>query len=198
MALAIPTGYGSAAFIFSSVSGTAPFVTTCGVDLSAAGGDFVAAADSIFNIWKANILPIQDSGLTLDRVTLAVGQDGPGGSVDSTETPSPGLNSVTSTPFAVGAIMRKVTNRLGRPGRGRMFVPGLVSNSQVDEAGTILPARQAALNAAFEEFRLDMFTLGTPNTQCVLLHGEGVTGPPEPIQAFSCSDLVGIIRGRIR
>jgi len=148
VSLIIPPGFGNAAFVFTSTTGTPPIVTTLGVDLSAAGGDFVEAADVAMSAYASWLLPETDTSLTLDHVNLAVGDDGPGGSVDSSLAPQPGTRSGTGSPVSMSTIVRKVTNDIGRRGRGRFYVPAL-SLAQIDGAGgTVVSAGAIALRDA--------------------------------------------------
>nr|CRY97244.1 hypothetical protein [uncultured prokaryote] len=200
MALVIPPGFGNAALVFTGANGTQPYVTTIGVDLTAAGGDFVGAANQVFNAWSLSMSDETANSFVLDRVTLAVGSDGPGGSVDSDLAPEAQSRSGTYGPTAISAIARKVTNELGRSGRGRMFLVGAASEADVGADGAILSARRTALQVAMEDFRQQLIT-GTggvaPELPPVLLHGPGGSAP-SPITGFAISTIVGLVRGRIR
>jgi hypothetical protein len=197
--LIIPPGFANAAFTFTSDTGTQPFVTTLGVDVSAFGGDFVEAANVAMTYYGQNMAANTDSALTLDRVTLSVGSDGPGGSVDSDLPPIPMTRSASGAPMAMAAIARKVTNELGRRGRGRMFLPGTVSNSDADESGQLSPTRITSLNTALDNLWDDFANGSSPLLALppVLLHS---TTPvdPTPITSLGTALLVGWIRGRIR
>lgn len=203
MALVIPPGFGSAAFVFTGALGTPEHVTTLGVDLSGAGGDFVTAANFLFGAYETKLLPETYSALTLDHVTLAVGQDGPGGSVDSDVTPKPGLKTGTGVPVSMAPVVRKVTNEIGRRGRGRMFPPGMLATSEVDANGLISSGRITSLTTAFNgffEYLQDGFPPSQPwGTPPVLLHSAGPNaGFPSPLTGFTVARTVGWIRGRIR
>lgn len=199
MSLVIPPGYGNAAFVFTSASGTPPFVTTLGVDISAFSGDFVDAANTAFTYWTNNMPALIDNDLTLEKVTLSIGQDGPGGSVDSDLPPFAMTNSGTFGPVAVAVLARKVTNEIGRRGRGRMFLPGtnLESGTEVDGSLTTgyRSTVQTALNNLYDDFQNGAAPL-LPLPP-VLLHSSAPTDPT-PITGFTVADLVGVIRGRIR
>lgn len=197
MSLVIPPGFGSAAFIFGSTEGTPPFVTTLGVDLSDAGGDFVSAANLLMFNFAQNWAGLIDSSLTLVSVSLAVGQDGPGGSVDSDLPPIAMTRSGNSAPVAMAPILRKVTNQIGRRGRGRMFIPGAVAQTDTFETGALTPARVTALNAAATAWYEDLTTDPVGSYPPVLLHSSAPTDPT-PVTGFQVSPLVGWIRGRIR
>ncbi len=197
MPLIIPPGYGQAAFIFSGAVGTPPYVTTLGVDLGAVGGDFVGAANSLKAAWCADLVANQWDQLALQMVSLQVGQDGGSGSVSSTSAPCPGTNNGTMAPLAMAVIARKVTNDLGRKGRGRMFIPASVAESDVDAGGNVSASLQTIWNNDLETFRLSLENglLGSLETPPVLLHN----GPelPTPIVGFQIAQKVGWIRDRI-
>lgn len=200
MSLVIPPGFGLAAFILTGAVGTQPYVTTMGVSLGDAGGDFVGAANRAKEAYEETIMAETSNLLTLDRVTLSVGQDGPGGSVDSDTTPVAGSLTGSFPPTAQSAIGRKVTNILGRPGRGRMFLPGVLSENNVDQDGTVVAARRGQITVALQSF-VDNLALGGSLEGVTLpphlLHSDGML-VPTPITSMVCSDLVGWIRGRIR
>lgn len=154
-------------------------------------------ANAVKAAYVSSLGPVTWNGLVLDRVTLSVGSSGPGGSVDSDTAPDAmGANMSAPMTLALAAIARKSTDRLGRSGRGRMFLPGVLNEVDVDPDGSITTARRATLNSALDDFVDDLTTaLVAP----VLLHSTGVeVFAPTPITGITTSDLVGIIRGRIR
>lgn len=200
MSLVIPPGYGVAAFVLNGSAGTAPYVTTIGLDLGEYGGDFVGAANDAFLAYASNIMPATSNNLTLDRVTLSVGVDGPGGSVDSDQAPVNGTSTGNFPPTACSVIARKITNELGRRGRGRMFLPGIATETQVEQDGSLTPAARLSFNTMLGEFydTLVAGSIGIPMPP-VLLHGPSLDPiPPTPITGLAVSDVVGWIRGRIR
>jgi hypothetical protein len=194
----IPPGFGQAAFVFSSAKGTPDFITTLGVDISGAGGDFVSAANALKLCYVNSILGSTDNDLTLQRVDLAIGQDGPGGSVSSSTGAVQGGSSAEFGPVAGAVIAQKVTNAFGRKGRGRMFLPGTAAESVFDESGrmgsNLVPLWQANLTAFYD-------CLVTPagggvSYQPVILHSTAPT-TPTPVVGFRPGPLIGWIRGRI-
>lgn len=201
MSLVIPPGFASAAFVHTSSLGTQPFVTTLGVDISNFGGTFSAAANFLFVTWDDTIMREVDTSLQLQKVTLSIGQDGPGGSVDSTLAPAGGARSGAEAPVAMAAIARKNTGQFGRSGRGRMFLPGVLGQADVSGDGSIVAARQAQINTRLTEL-LDTLVVGDPGglnaLPPVLLHSPGGPTLPTSIISLTCAPLVGWIRGRIR
>lgn len=198
MSLIIPPGFGNAALVFTSSTGTPPIVTTLGFDLIDVGDSYVAAANKIFLAYEEFMLPETDTSLTLDRVTLSVGPTPGSGSVDSSEDPSPGTRSGSGPPVSMSVIARKVTSTLGRRGRGRMFLPGLLTTTNVDENGIVASGRRSEILAAFGQFLAGCASAVAPGAlEPVLLHSEAPS-TPEPIVDVVISSQVGWIRGRIR
>lgn len=197
MSLIVPPGYGLAAMVYTGAVGTQPYVTTCGFVLQLGQATAAEAADQIMTAWGTYVMPETTSLLTLDRVQLYVGDDGPSGSVDSTAAAIPGGRAGTYPPTAQSAIIRKVTSDLGRRGRGRMFLPGVLTEAEVDQDGTVVAARRTSLGLVMENMRADFATAQAGVGAMVLLHSQA-PADPSLIEALPVSDLVGWIRGRIR
>lgn len=199
MSLVIPPGFGLAAFHFSTALGTGPFVTTLGVDLANVGGDFVEAADQLMDDYAAAFSGITSNALDLELVQLTIGQDGPGGSVDSQRSPIPMTASGTINALAMSVIARKTTNRLGRAGRGRMFLPGVCAASGINGDGSLTTGYRSSVNGALDTFydRLTNPVGDIPVRLPYLLHSEGLGIAPTRIEGFVTAPLVGWIRGRI-
>lgn len=208
MPLIIPPGFGSAAIELDGALGTPTHITTIGVDLSDVGGDYVAAANNVFqSFWRA-FRPQLSTGLTVVRVTLAVGQDGAGGSVESSLAPVAGQAAGAKEAVAMAPIFRKITNELGRRGRGRMFIPGLLGNNVVNQDGSISTSAQTdyqnCANAFMSGLELGQVAsagppavIDTPPTPPVLLHSQAPT-TPTVVSELVVQPLVGWVRGRIR
>lgn len=197
MPLSIPTGFAQASIVFTGNQGTQPFVTTLGVDVSGFGGDFVAAANAVKSAYASSMASVTSPTCVLDRVSLLVGQDGPNGSVDSDEAPDVMTGTGVFGPMAMAVIGRKVTNQLGRAGRGRMFLPGVNSEGGIEPDGSLTTGYRTAINTALAAFYTDL-TTGPEPTPPFLLHNPTINLTPTPITNFVVSDLVGWIRGRIR
>lgn len=200
MSLTIPPGFGLAAFEVISVQGTSPFVTTIGVDLGDVGGDFQGAAGFLFEQYEAAFISLMSTAFTLNRVVLTVGEDGPGGSVISGNTPVTGTRTGTFGSVVQAVLVNKVTNVLGRQGRGRMFLPGMLSQTEVNTSGIISSASVTSFQAGVTSFLtgLNEPEPGYPGP-CppVLLHSNNVLAPT-PIVGLVVTNKTGIIRKRIR
>lgn len=200
MSLTIPPGYGLAAIEVTSIQGTSPFVTTIGVDLGDASGDFVAAANRVFITYTNNFLTSMGTAFIVNRVILTVGQDGGSGSVISTEPAIAGTRTGTFGSVVQAVLLNKVTNVLGRQGRGRMFIPGVLSQTEVNTSGIISSGSVTAFQADADGFYNDLLDPGAtsgPALPPVLLHSNAVLSPT-PIEALQVSNKTGIQRKRIR
>lgn len=201
MPLIIPPGFGSAFFELVGSPGTSPYGVTLGVDLSTAGGDFVGAANSLFAAYADSWMPATNDDLTLERVILTVGQDGGGQpSVTSDLGGVPGSKTTTASPTAMSLIVRKNTAQLGRRGRGRMFIPGVLDPDAVAEDGSLSSGDVITYNGIAADFYERVATPGAGpflDLPPVLFHGSAPSDPT-PISSLSVQPLVGWIRGRIR
>jgi hypothetical protein len=199
MALSVPPGFGLAAFVFSGAQGTQPYVTTLGVDLAAAGGDFVLAANQLHGSFVESLRSKLSPQMRFEKVTLTIGQDGPSGSIDSTQAPVTGTaEGGAYSPSAMSIIARKNTAQYGRAGRGRMFLPGMCPEIGVDENGSVTAQYRAEMQDALDAF-FDLLGAPTdPVVPPVLLHSGLEPEAPTPITGFGVAPLVGWIRGRIR
>lgn len=203
MALVIPPGYGQASFVFTGTTGTPEFITTLGVDLREYGGDFQTAANQLFSVYSNNMMTRTSTRLTLQNCTLTVGDDaGTLGSVVSNLPAKVGDLSGANGPLVMSVLMQKRTARLGRAGRGRSFLPGLLASNDVSEGGSLgAPTRAAILEDWLTAMdALSAGDVAAPPMPQVLLHDSGIAGSklPDAITGYDVAPLVGIQRKRIR
>lgn len=204
MSLVIPPGFASASIVLTGPLGTAPYVTTIGLDLGDAGADFVGVANLVHAAYEECFMSTTNEKLALAKVTLLIGSDGGNGSVDSTRPAIEGGNGSAMQAIAMAPIIRKQTASLGRSGRGRMFLPGCLGELDVNDNGQLEPAFRAGIQEAAEDFFAYLTSGVVPGSDVrppappVLLHSE--TGPPLPstILGASVSPTVGWIRKRLR
>lgn len=145
---------------FASGGGT----TTLGWQASGtAFVDFQSAASTISLAFGLEILPLLDSDITVSEIqwesedysgVLAVG--------------TPGGASVTSPPPNAAVLFTHRGNGKGPRYRGRSFMPGLISETSVDERGVIGTPQVSTLQTAWEDF-IDAATVqpGPVVAQCI-------------------------------
>lgn len=200
MPLNIPTGFGSMAITYTGNAGTAPYVVTFGVALPT-GIALQEVVDFAFSTWTDAWYEGTFSDFTIVNATLTVQAPGGGlGSVVSSLPSVPGDASGSAAAVAFALLCNKRTGLLGRPGRGRFFIPGLLAEDDVDVAGQIkngvLIFQQAKL-----ELWLETMNDGDPEWELglnpVVLHSDASL-TPSAIIAMTCSRTVGILRKRLR
>jgi hypothetical protein len=85
----------------------------------------------------------------------------------------------------------------GRKGRGRLFIPWAVADSNVDEAGIIVPATVVTMQTAVTSFLNGIITEGM---NMVLLHSpdkSGVTVPPTTVSSLVVDGMIATQRRRL-
>lgn len=200
MSLVVPPGFGLASIYLTDATGTPPFVTTIGLDLTPAGGNYIDAANNVLASYIDAFQGITSEDARIDRVLLYVGADGGSGSIESTDNGAFGIRDADMAPFAMALIARKVTSNLGRSGKGRMFVPCVLADADVNAGGNLESGSQTVFQTAINNFYNNLLTADpTMELQPVLLHSEGSPSTtPTPIQGLLAANQVGWIRKRIR
>lgn len=200
MSLVVPAGFGLAAIHVVGAAGTSPYITTIGVDLDAAAGDYVAAANNVLASYVNAFEGVTGENFVISKVSLFVGDGDGGGSVDSTDPGTPGLRDGDMAPVGMAPVARKITTDLGRKGKGRMFLPAVLADLDVDEGGTIPLASRNIFQGYANGFLTNLLDADPAMPlPPVLFHSEGsVSTIPTPIQGMVISEKVGWIRGRIR
>jgi hypothetical protein len=174
-----------------------PAFITFGVDPTATDPSVIASSISTAWTGASSLQGITDSQVTLTGVLVSLGTDGTedipyrgtfaiGGSMSATECLPPNC----------AALITKFTSRGGRRGKGRMYLPWALGETQVDERGALLSARVTQITNACTTF---LNNLSTNSVPMVLLHGPGksVPGSPNPVTALQCDAIVSTQRRRL-
>lgn len=202
MSIVIPPGFGSAAVVMEGGVGTSPFITTLGVDLSPAGGDYVGVANRVMSAYDAAFGESMSPDLTITKVILSIGQDG--GDAPTVESDLNAREGGGSGDFASlnsALLLNKRTAVLGRKGRGRMFIPGVIKENMVDISGRLGQTTIDAFNGVAVGF-LELLDSDEPGdvgvaTTAWLLHSD-TDEPPSPLTALTAGPVVGTLRRRIK
>lgn len=214
MPLVIPEGFGLLSIKMTTPTAAGDMYVTCGVELSdlaptlaqeafECAWQFMLAFEASFDNRLANEIEVVQSTCTV------VDGDGVMGSA-TYDVGFTGSRSGTDEPWAMAAILRKSTTRLGRPGRGRMFVPGILSDDEVAGSGIIDSTAQDNISARGISL---LGYMGDPSTNVppggwvgpgseaprplVLLHSDSALSP-DSIFRMECAEKVGWVRGRLR
>lgn len=203
MPLIIPPGFAQAAFKFDLNGDPEPIVTTCGVSVSAWGGDFQAAANACRDRWAAAWPAASMSNQFRFRgVTLRVGQDGAPPLIFEADADIVGLGAATVLPQNCALLVRKRTASAGRRNRGRFYVPIFgILESAVSQIGVISGGDVSGQQTGWDAFHTALTSGGAHPLTPVILHSDGgVTAPGAPtvITSFHVEPIIATQRRRLR
>jgi len=102
------------------------------------------------------------------------------------------LTSSDLEPPSVCALIKKNTGFRGRHNRGRMYWPGVLAESHVDNAGGITSARVTSLQTCADHL---LTALAADGVQMSILDG---TGNAVPVTSLTAESIVASQRRRIR
>jgi hypothetical protein len=203
MSVIIPIGYANVALNFQVAGRSRQYAITFGIrpDVGLTNPDGMATlVDGAFTSTGS---PGQSAANILDSytylgVTLTY-MSGTGAFPGTHSHVLTGTATAGGMPPNAAYLVRKVTSRGGRQGRGRMYVPPFnLSEISVDSAGFMSPATAANLSNQYEEFRNSMVTAGVT---MVLLHDtpkSGVLPAPDTVNTLVVEQSVATQKRRIR
>lgn len=199
MALSIPTGDGLIIFHYRLAGDSEDMLNIFGWEPP---GDFVngtgvAAANDLFTKWSTEMKSSVTPELTFVRCELL--RKAGDGFIEwnSTATTVVGSSSGAALPPNVAALIHKSTDRGGRSGKGRAFLPGL-SEGAVDSAGNISAAFITQINgdldSAFTALASSVYV-----DELKLWHQESISNPTgDSITGLSIDPKVATQRRRLR
>lgn len=144
-----------------------------------------------------SLMSRMDSSVTLTSVRASLGTDGGEDLVGVfPSTATGGLSGAATLPPNCAVLCHKRSGRGGRRGRGRLFIPWWVAETDVDETGTIAATPAGQMQTAINTFRTTLVTNSVP---MVILHGPGKTSIPAPdvVSSITVDRLIGTQRRRL-
>lgn len=105
----------------------------------------------------------------------------------------PGTAVFDPLPPQVATLIQKRTLTVGRSGRGRCYLPGLLSDAMVTNSGAIDSSRRIALTVMMQDL-IDIADLLSVSP--VLFHS--AASDPTPITSLVCDGTVATQRNRLR
>lgn len=201
MALVIPAGFAQAALQFRNSGDPDPWYVTFGIDTSDAAGDYETVADICIGSWSSSFLGSMTTTTAITGCQLRVGQDGGDPLTLFFATSLPGGSSANKLPQNCALLVSKVTTRSGRTGKGRMFIPNVLTEGAVDNVGVIATEELGTLQGNADDM-LD--TLADPPAgpaiPMVLLHNGFAPGgtTPTEVASLSVDAVISTQRRRLR
>lgn len=190
----IPVDYAQANMRFGGTGVPSGAEVTFGLNVSAGSPTPATVAADLIANWMATIATVIPSSVVLESCLVKFGPNDLGPSAEVSGG-GPGTGGGAQTSIAVAVLVSKITAIGGRPGRGRMYIPG-VQESEVAPDGTLSGAFVAGLQSEVDAFLADMVSNAIP---MVLLHGE--TSPvttPTPVTSLQVASIVATQRRRQR
>lgn len=202
--LLIPPGFAQMTIPLLHTGMAREAVITFGIEYSTEGATLQEICDFVFQQWFESL------GATVDSEVLqgpARGRFGQAGDEPLAAEGTSSGNSVSTDqrpPAQVALLVRKSSNRGGRRGRGRFYIPWAVNEASVNELGAIEGTTLAAFQDAADAFLLALGT-GTGEegpTPMFLLHVQStdqvtLPGTPSLVTALTCDSIVGTQRRRL-
>jgi hypothetical protein len=204
VSIQIPVGYANVAIHLQCVGRSREYVVTHGITQTSPASTADGLAQLCDGAFTSGGAPasvpanmLQDYTYTGITLTLMTGTGAvPGQYVHSVA----GTAGAGASPGNVAYIVRKSTNRGGKAGRGRIFVPCFnLAEGSIDSAGFMSGGTQAALNTAWNAYLVNLSVAGPG---MFLLHGPNKAGtpipPPDVVTGLSVELEVGTQRRRVR
>jgi len=194
MGVEIPVGFGQMKLRWRLNTYPNDFIVTCGfsaaalVTLQDAVDDWSDAAEVSGGPGAAPQIPPGWSWRGVEGTLMT--STGPVSAEKTRNLPGTG-----SAPFPpnVSFLVKKITARGGRAGRGRMFVPAMaVGESNITPEGLI---ETSPFNSFSNSWNAYFTAVDATDAPPVLLHSDGST--PDPITAFQAQQLVCTQRRRL-
>ena len=199
MALVIPDNYYQAFVPIKHEGLGRPAAVTFGVRDVNGTIEPQQVADDVLLAMSAAFLEAFDNQVRVGPVSVYFDQGGARGSVDGEASFQGQFDSNTTVPPQVALIVRKNTGRVGRPGRGRMFLPWVLVDADVSETGVLTPGSVSGFQARCDTL---LSSLGDASDGLLMhiLHEEGVPGGTTPslVTSLTVDSRTGTQRRRNR
>lgn len=175
-----PPGYADCSYELRHSSMSRSAFITFGVDVT--GTDPVTIAGQVKDAFAnaGSLLTIMDNSVSLIATRVSLGTDGSEDIVGVNRTAVPCTRSQQSLPAQCAVLVRKVTARGGRRGRGRMYIPWSASAAGFGENGTVATGEVPLVQAAVDVWKNALSATAGP---LVVLHRPSAPGTMHPTTA---------------
>lgn len=198
MADIIPAGYAECSVPFFHSALPRPAVVTWGVNLIGNVDPFSDQAEAIFQAFYDNYDQNIDSQVVMGPSTMRVATAT--GEILTVEDPSSRAGTAVreSQPASVALLVHKRTDRGGRRGRGRFYLPWALGEASVSDTGRVDAPTLAIFDGIHAAFLLALVSPGV-SSPMVLLHSQGQTAPgdPDEVVTMVSDPIIGTQRRRL-
>jgi hypothetical protein len=119
--------------------------------------------------------------------------------------PAPIGTLASPAPPQIAMVVRKTSSLVGRRNRGRFYVPAMLTDSAIDDAGVLIPATVTSMQALFNTFLTGLAAPATAleaQLALAIVHTPPKNGtatpPPNRVQSLAVQALTATQRRRIR
>lgn len=196
MALDVPEDYATVLHSIALTGMSRRMAVTYGIEFGSFGGTPDELAQSVQDVFWPEIGGQMDIDFELEETIVRANIGAPDPYTSIATGPGGGALSNSTPPVNVAVLVKKITSSGGRRNRGRMFLPGVVSEGAVSESGIISSGAVAALQGACTSFLDLLVTNGTP---MYVLHNDPPVGvDPAPVIVLQVDNVVATQRRRLR
>lgn len=185
MGYSIPPGFSRVTFKYGAVASTGSrLVWGFGCDVEP-GQLFT---DEMADFWDDQIAPLTNNAYELQEVEARSDN-----LVSSTVVSNPGNVENAYVSPQVSALVKLVTGLPGRSNRGRIYLPGVLPEADVDQRGNISSARVGLLQLAMDNLAT---RLATVDGQFRILHSD--VEAPTAVTSYVVQSVAATQRRRLR
>ena len=204
MSLIIPAGFAQASVILRNDGDPDPWSVTFGVTVDQPLSELPEKALCIAAAFRDSFLVSMNAATVLERVHMAVGTGSSDHYIYERTFGFPGSGATEKLPQNCALLVRKRSALTGRQGRGRMYIPNVLSDSVVNSVGVIQPSSVDAFQDVADLFLdalanpTEPFAIASP---MVLLHSTPKSGTlPEPnsVTSLTIDSTISTQRRRLR
>jgi len=143
-----------------------------------------------------SILTKMPTTVKVSRIRVSYGTDGDEDEVYDMPAAAAGTTALSQLPPNCAVLVHKRTQRGGRRGRGRIFLPWFGGETKVNDNGTLDSAELVAMNTCVNAFYTDLSARGVP---MFLLHQPGLSAPglPTAVTSLAVDPVISSQRRRL-
>ena len=203
MTVQIPEGFAQVALEMTHVGDKDPWYVTFGISTDTPTAQQDDYAETIALAWLESFGPELSSNVTTTAVTLTFAGGPDGRLVYRYALSIEGTSDVAKLPQNCALLVSKTTGLGGRKGRGRMYIPSILSEANVSDVGVLANGyveTYEAIARTFLETLADPTEVpggaGLPSCPMYLLHNGATV--PTLVTRLQVSPVISTQRRRLR
>nr|CRY97750.1 hypothetical protein [uncultured prokaryote] len=202
MALVIPQGFAQVAIEIRNQGDPDSWYVTYGTDftVSSLGAVDTASnhAQAFADTWRAYL----DTTSEVRGAQMTIGSDGGNYTIyGPVRSNGAGTSTAQRLPQNCATLIRKLTDRPGRAGKGRCFLPGMLAEASVDQVGVITSTAITLLQTNCDLWITNLATANAEEAYTMhVLHNAGIPGgtTPSPVVGLQPDGVIATQRRRLR